>query len=70
MMWHFKRFSRYAIEEITENVERYDTQDIRRAAQEAEYHYQDGTYGCDIEWMISVQLKLNDELRRRSESTV
>lgn len=70
MMWHFKRFSRYAIEEIAENVERYDTQDIRRAAQEAEYHYQDETYGCDIEWMISVQLKLNDELRRRGESTV
>lgn len=52
------------------DTHKYDTQDIRRAAQEAEYHYQDGTYGCDIEWMTSVQMKLNAALRSRGESPV
>lgn len=70
MTWHLKRFTRDMIDEIADNTHKYDTEDIRRAAQEAEYHYQDGTYGCDIEWMTSVQMKLNAALRSRGERPV
>ncbi|MBQ7329430.1 MAG: hypothetical protein IJX01_05945 [Oscillospiraceae bacterium] len=70
MSWHLKRFTRDMIDEIVRNPGNYDTQDIRRAAKEAEYHYLDGTYGCDIEWMTLVQLKLNEVLRSRGESPI
>ncbi|MBQ2920882.1 MAG: hypothetical protein IJE58_06855 [Oscillospiraceae bacterium] len=70
MSWYLKRFSRDAIDEITRSPENYDSQDIRRAAKDAEYHYMDDTYGCDIEWMTLVQLKLNDVLRSRGEAPV
>ena len=70
MSWHLKRFTRDMIDKIVRNPENYDTQDIRRAAKEAEYHYIDDTYGCDIEWMTLVQLKLNEVLRSRGESPV
>lgn len=70
MNWHLKRFSRDMIDEITKYPNNYDTQDIRRAAKEAEFHYIDGTYGCDIEWMTLVQMKLNEVLRSRGESPV
>ena len=70
MSWHLKRFTRDMIEEIANNPNNYDTQDIRRAAKEAEYHYVDGTYGCNIDWMTTVQAKLNSALRNRGESPV
>ena len=70
MSWHLKRFTKDMIEQIANNPSRFDTQDVRRAAQEAELHYIDGTYGCDVEWMTEMQLKLNDTLRSRGESPV
>lgn len=70
MSWHLKRFTRDMIDEIAKNPNNYDTQDIRRAAKEAEYHYVDGTYGCDIDWLTTVQMKLNAALRNRGESPV
>lgn len=70
MSWHLKRFTKDMIDQIANNPSSFDTQDVRRAASEAELHYVDGTYGCDIEWMTTVQLKLNDVLRSRGESIV
>lgn len=70
MSWNLKRFTKDMIEQIANNSAQFDTQDIRRAAIEAELHYTDGTYGCDIEWMTEMQLKLNDVLRSRGESAV
>jgi len=70
LTWHLKRFSPDMIEEIANNPYQYDTQDIRRAAKEAELHYLDSTFGCDVEWMTRVQMKLNSALRDRGETPV
>lgn len=70
MSWYLNRFSRDQIDNIANNPGNFDTGDVRRAAKEAEQHYMNDTYGCTIEWMTTVQMKLNAELRRRGESPV
>ena len=70
MTWHLNRFSRDMIDEIANHTYRYDVQDIRRAAKDAELHYLDNTFGCDIEWMTRVQTKLYGALRDRGEALV
>lgn len=68
--WSLKRFSTSMCEEIANNPSKYDSGDLRQAIKSAELHYQDDSYGCDVEWMTNITLKCNDELRRRGERQV
>ena len=68
--WYKTRFSKHMVDEIADNTSRFDTQDVRLAAKDAEYLYLNNTFGCTIEWMTTVQMKLNNALRARGESPV
>lgn len=60
------RISMDVIDDITDNIQKYDVGDIRRCVKDAKLHQLNGKGG--LHWFEQVKRICNDELLRRKES--